>query len=197
LLIVRYIPPRYRGALASHKTRGGDAVAGGSRRRCGAAEPSAVKPRRPGAPAVRHWGLAEREGKLGLIGSPALAKAPRAVVRRETRSGSEESTPERSDHRGRRGENLRNTARGTPECLGGLAALGLQHASMLRGVEVRGSFGTLASRAPSVLPRVRRRAAEARQSEGGKDCDEGLPGADQRTWAMLCVWTSPQGHCRA
>ena len=32
-----------------------------------------------------------------------------------------------------------------------LRLFGLQHASMLRGVEVRGSVRTLASRAPSVL----------------------------------------------
>ena len=49
---------------------------------------------------------------------------------------------------------------------------------MLRGIEVRGSFETLASRAPSVLPGASGSSAEARQSEGGKECDEGLPGAD-------------------
>ena len=62
----------------------------------------------------------------------------------------------------------------------GLADLrfnGLQHASMLRGVEVRGSEG------------IQERPARPRSSRGvGKRwMDEGLPGADQRIRAMSRV----------
>ena len=65
----------------------------------------------------------------------------------------------------------------------GLADLrfnGLQHASMLRGVEVRGS------------ERIQERPARPRSSRGvGKRwMDEGLPGADQRIRAMSRVRSS-------
>ena len=129
----------------------------------------------------------------------------RSAVRpaRRPRSGGEasveETAPERSDHRGRRGIGAKHTARGTPVCLGGLAATGLQHASMLRGIGVRGSSKTLASRAPSDLSGgsgkaptlVRATAEEGRSSlrRRRRRSDEGLPGADQTARAMTRVQT--------
>ncbi len=42
---------------------------------------------KPRVPTARHCGLAERKGTVGLIGSPALAKAPPAVDRRPLNEG--------------------------------------------------------------------------------------------------------------
>jgi len=76
---------------------------------------------------------------------------PTAVDRRPANSRGKAGRLKREVHRGRDGANLTNTARGTPWKLRTCGTIGLRQASMSRGVEVRGSSRTLASRAPSVL----------------------------------------------
>ena len=68
--------------------------------------------------------------------------------------------------------------------LADLRLSGLQHASMSRGVEVRGSSGT------KCVPRALGTSRELRKSE----CDEGLPGADKRIRAMNHVCANPPRH---
>ena len=126
------------------QTRGGERWPGWERRRCGALFPSRrFKPLRPGVPTARRWATvmvlpAPVTGQPAMIGARSGGKVLAAKA----------GGPERRVHQGRCGADLSNTARGTPWDLADLRFNGLQHASMLRGVEVRGSSG------PKSVPRA-------------------------------------------
>jgi hypothetical protein len=156
-----YVLPRPRGVRVS-RTRGGMRWLG---RRVGDTAQlafPAVEPRRPGVPAASHWGFTDF-GKKGWSVAGLPEESPAAVVRRLT----QDEMPERSDHRGRRSEDLRNTVRGTPWSSGGLAALTSTRLDVAR------------HRGPWVRQDPRRPARPRFGAADGKlQFDEGLPGAD-------------------
>ena len=130
------------------------------------------KPHRPGVPTARRWATvmvlpAPVTGQPAMIGARSGGKALAAKA----------GGPERRVHQGRGGADRLNTARGTPWDLADLRFNGLQHASMLRGVEVRGSSG------PKSVPRALGTSRERRN----RTMDCGSPGADQRIRAMTHV----------
>ena len=130
--------PESEGCLISVSRRGagsggregsvGDAAQsfppGGPSRAVPACQPHVAGPRDGGC----------RQPVTGLPARPG----PEAVDRQPANSQGEAGCLKGTVHRGLCGANL-ETPRAGRHGLGGLAALGLQHASMLRGIEVRGS----------------------------------------------------------
>jgi hypothetical protein len=125
-------------------------VAGWGRWRCGAEHPTgavqAASSRR-----ANHASRGPRDGGAGNRSQVRRTRpGPTAVDRRPANSRGEAGRLKREVHRGGDGANLKHRARDAMETAD-LRQYGLRQASMLRGVEVRESSRTLASRAPSVL----------------------------------------------
>ena len=129
---------------------------------------SAVKPRRPGAPAVRQWGHRFRDG--GLIGS--------LKSRRKPRSGGEAvvltAMPERPDHRGRRSEDLKHRTRDAMEFW---RTCGFRTSACLDAARHRGPWVFQDPGVPRALGFWRERRKSG--------CDEGLPRADTKNTGDL------------
>ena len=146
------------------------------------------KPLRPGVPTARRWATvmvlpAPVTGQPAMIGARSGGKALAAKA----------GGPERRVHQGRGGADRLNTARGTPWDLADLRLFGLQHASMLRGVEVRGSERLVCAHCASLCaPRTQSvpRALGTSRERRTWTADCGSPGADQRIRAMSHVSSS-------
>ena len=108
------------------------------------------KPRGPGAPAARHRDMAADAPAPSLRGR--LGQLPQAVGRRwkrRTAKADESNRSLKGSPTGGHAEQASNTARGTPGNRRTCGSISTRQASVSRGAEARGSFGTPAFRAPS------------------------------------------------
>ena len=115
--------------------------------------------------------LGPRDGdaRQPVTGLPAVDLGPQRWI---GVLADEEGRLKREVHRGRCGASLKHRARDARRTADLRLSTGFRQASMSRGVEVRGSVGTLAFRAPSVLSfearrmQFRRRPARGRKEHG-------------------------------
>ena len=143
------------------------------RRRCGAINPPGGPSRTdPGARASRRWGprwhICRRPvGRRRRTARPPTVESRWVMSRTDERTTTGDHAEQAFKHRARDALDLAD-----------LRFNGLQHASMLQGVEVRGSDRTLGvPRALGTSKARRKRTAHC-----------GSPGADQRIRAMSHVW---------
>ena len=185
------MPPRYRGASdQASPDAGRGAVAGWGRRRCDAgfpiggpsracfrrASPHAEGPLTAGRPRV----LSEDAGPSARGPNGGVSR-PGKRVRRDERSTTGNGAEQTYKHRARDAgdlADLRHYRLDKPRC---------REASRHRG-----SPGTLAFRAPSVLfgeRRLARRSPQGRRRDGISD--DGVPGAAKNTGGDACLFVIP------
>jgi hypothetical protein len=159
---------------------------GGVRRRCGASSPPGGQS--PAVPACQPHanGPCRRRNRWTGRPSAPFARGPHRWIG----ASSKPECLKGQVHRGRRGGDARTSARGTPWVVADLRFNGLQHASMLRGVGVRGSVRAQASRAPSGFPGEAGRPVVLDKRRRRMNATRASPGPTPRTGPMTrgCIF---------
>ena len=181
--IILFIPPRYRGVSDQRlQTRGGERWPGCRQcRRCGANVPPAVQAALFPACLPHAEAPLTADGRRVVRRSPAKWPGPHTVdfvavtLNRHTRT-------ERTDHRGERGANLINTARGTPLDLADLRFAAPKLAKSEGGHRTSTSLDVARRRGPWVHQDLRRPARPRISSRQRTNCRCGsVPASGQTT----------------